>query len=558
MPSVAPCGAADGTIVEVDGPILLLVVIFAIAVAGFAKRLDLQVPLVLVSVGSIASFVPGVPHVDLAPQLILGVVLPPLLYSAALDFSFVSFRRNFGQILRLGLVMVVVTTVAVGFFANALIPELTLGAALVLGAVVAPPDAVSAVAVGRKLGLPARMMAILTGESLVNDAAALTLFTLTVASVTGSRVELGSPVLFFAYEIVGGVLVGLILARLVRFVRNRIADSALETVLGLVLPFTAYLAAEELHASGVLAVVTAGFVLGRVTADVSVSTRVQERQVWPTLDLMLEAFVFAYMGLQLKFVISEVQREGLPVHHVFGYALLVLVAVIAVRPAWIFLDSGRSVLYRKLTGARKDTTEDSSWQQNLVLSWAGMRGVVTLAAAAGVPFTTVVGDEFPGRAVIQAVAFVVAVGTLLLQGLTLPLLIRRLDVADPLEQQRDENQRLLSQAIARTAAEDYLARAARDGVEGVDRERVAEVIERVGRSVRARLDAEETEDREKRISAAGALFDSLRHNVLVAQRAALIAARDSGELDDETLRAVLNGLDVEEIAAQARIERRNS
>ncbi|WP_032390779.1 Na+/H+ antiporter [Rhodococcoides fascians] len=540
-----------------DGPVLLLVVIFAIAVAGFAKRLDLQVPLVLVTVGSIASFVPGVPHISLSPQLILGVVLPPLLYSAALNYSFVSFRRNIGQILRLGLVMVVVTTVAVGYFANLLVPELTLGAALVLGAVVAPPDAVSAIAVGRKLGLPARMMAILTGESLVNDAAALTLFTLTVASVTGSRIELGSPVLFFLYEIVGGVLVGFVLSRIVRFVRNRIADSALETVLGLVLPFAAYLAAEEIHASGVLAVVTAGFVLGRVTADVSASTRVQERQVWPTVDLLLEAFVFAYMGLQLKFVISEVQREGLPVHHIFGYALLVLLAVIAVRPAWIFLNSGRNWLFRTVF-RREGITDGLTWQQNLVLSWAGMRGVVTLAAAAGVPFTTVLGDEFPGRAVIQAVAFVVAVGTLLLQGLTLPLLIRRLDVADPLEQQRNDNQRLLSQAIARTAAETYLERAAKDGISGVDSDRVAEVIARVRRSVRARMDADETEDREKRIAAAGALFDTLRHNVLVAQRAALIAARDSGELDDEALRAVLNGLDVEEIAAEARIERRTT
>ncbi|WP_032407617.1 Na+/H+ antiporter [Rhodococcoides fascians] len=540
-----------------DGPVLLLVVIFAIAVAGFAKRLDLQVPLVLVTVGSIASFVPGVPHISLSPQLILGVVLPPLLYSAALNYSFVSFRRNIGQILRLGLVMVVVTTVAVGYFANLLVPELTLGAALVLGAVVAPPDAVSAIAVGRKLGLPARMMAILTGESLVNDAAALTLFTLTVASVTGSRIELGSPVLFFLYEIVGGVLVGFVLSRIVRFVRNRIADSALETVLGLVLPFAAYLAAEEIHASGVLAVVTAGFVLGRVTADVSVSTRVQERQVWPTVDLLLEAFVFAYMGLQLKFVISEVQREGLPVHHIFGYALLVLLVVIVVRPAWIFFNSGRNLLFRTVF-RREGVSDGLTWQQNLVLSWAGMRGVVTLAAAAGVPFTTVLGDEFPGRAVIQAVAFVVAVGTLLLQGLTLPLLIRRLDVADPLEQQRNDNQRLLSQAIARTAAETYLERAAKDGISGVDSDRVAEVIARVRRSVRARMDADETEDREKRIAAAGALFDTLRHNVLVAQRAALIAARDSGELDDEALRAVLNGLDVEEIAAEARIERRTT
>ncbi|OZF05432.1 Na+/H+ antiporter [Rhodococcoides fascians] len=543
-----------------DGPVLLLVVIAAVAVAGFAKRFDLQVPLVLVAVGSVASFVPGVPQLTLSPELILGVVLPPLLYSAALDFSFVSFRKNLGHILRLGIVMVIVTAVAVGYFANWLVPELTLGAALVLGAVVAPPDAVAAIAVGRKLGLPSRMMAILTGESLVNDAAALTLFTLAVASVTGKKIEIDSPVLFFAYEIAGGVIVGYVLARIVRFVRSRIRDSSLETVLGLVLPFTAYLAAEEIHASGVLAVVTAGFVLGRVTADVAVPTRIQERQVWPLMDLLLEAFVFAYMGLQLKSVIQEVQRDGLPVHHIFAYALLVLLVVIVVRPAWIFVNTSRRSVVRKLLRRKASETSDAlglTWRQNLVLSWAGMRGVVTLAAASGVPLATVAGDPFPGRAVIQAVAFVVAVGTLVIQGLTLPMLIRRLDVADADEQRRTDEQAALARSISRSAAEQYLSEAAVNGIAGASRESVEHVLERVRRSVRARLDADETEDHEERIAAAGALFDTLRRNVLVAQRAALVHARDEGELDDEVLRTVLDGLDVEEAAAEARLERRN-
>ncbi|OZD11794.1 Na+/H+ antiporter [Rhodococcus sp. 06-156-3C] len=543
-----------------DGPVLLLVVIAAVAVAGFAKRFDLQVPLVLVAVGSAASFVPGVPQLTLSPELILGVVLPPLLYSAALDFSFVSFRKNLGHILRLGIVMVIVTAVAVGYFANWLVPELTLGAALVLGAVVAPPDAVAAIAVGRKLGLPSRMMAILTGESLVNDAAALTLFTLAVASVTGKKIEIDSPVLFFAYEIAGGVIVGYVLARIVRFVRSRIRDSSLETVLGLVLPFTAYLAAEEIHASGVLAVVTAGFVLGRVTADVAVPTRIQERQVWPLMDLLLEAFVFAYMGLQLKSVIEEVQRDGLPVHHIFAYALLVLLVVILVRPAWIFVNTSRRSVVRKLLRRKASETSDVlglTWRQNLVLSWAGMRGVVTLAAASGVPLATVAGDPFPGRAVIQAVAFVVAVGTLVIQGLTLPMLIRRLDVADADEQRRTDEQAALARSISRSAAEQYLSEAAVNGIDGASRESVEHVLERVRRSVRARLDADETEDHEERIAAASALFDTLRRNVLVAQRAALVHARDAGELDDEVLRTVLDGLDVEEAAAEARLERRN-
>ncbi|MFD4181668.1 Na+/H+ antiporter [Rhodococcus sp. NPDC058514] len=521
---------------------LLFVVIAAIGVAGFAKRLDLQVPLVLVTIAGAASFIPGIPRLELAPDLILGVVLPPLLYSAALDFPFASFRRNIAPILRLGIGMVVVTTFAVGWFANWLVPELTLASALVLGAVVAPPDAVAAVSVGRKLGLPTRMMAILKGESLVNDAAALTLFALTTAAVTGKKIAIDSPVLFFLYEVVGGVVIGLALAFAVRFFRSRIEDSPMETVLGLVLPFAAYAAAEEVHASGVLAVVTAGFVLGRDSGDESISTRIQERSVWPTVDLVLETFVFAYMGLQLRFVIDDVQDEGLPLHHVFAYGLAVLVLVIAVRPVWIFLTRGRR----------------PHWRQNLVISWAGMRGVVTLAAASGVPLTTLAGDPFPGRGVIQAIAFTVAVGTLLIQGSTLPMLIRRLDVADPDEDLRLEGQVALARTISRDAAEKSLGEALRSPPRGVDPQELSEIVGRVRRAAQARADAEreeEASEQKAKAAKASALFNRLRRQVLRDQRAALIGARDSGALDDEVLRQVLEGLDVEEAAADARVRR---
>lgn len=539
---------------------LLLVFVAAIVVAGFAKRLGFQVPLVLVTVGAAASFVPGVPTPAIPPDILLGVVLPPLLYSAALDYSFNTFQRNIRSILRLGIGMVVVTAVAVGVFANWLVPELTLGAALVLGAVVAPPDAVAAVSVGRRLGLPERMMAILKGESLVNDAAALTLFTLAAAAVTGERISIDSPILYFAYEIVGGVGVGLVLARIVRTVRARITDSALETVLGLILPFVAYFAAEEIHASGVLAVVTAGFVLGRNAGDESVSTRIQERSVWPTIDLVLETFVFAYIGLQFKSVIDTVRDDGLPVHHVFGYGFAVLALVIVIRPAWIFLNVGRRRAMPRLT-ARRGTSraeEELTWRQNLVISWAGMRGVVTLAAAAGVPLATVSGDPFPGRGVIQAVAFTVAVGTLLIQGSTLPMLIRFLDVADPNEELRDSRQTALARDISRQAAERVLADTRRDLSATQQDSEIAELVERVRRSTEARLAAERAEDAgelESKALRLGAQFNRLRNDVLKAQRRALIGARDAGDLDDEVLRRILAELDLEEAAAEARIRR---
>lgn len=534
-----------------DGWLLLLVVAGAVVVAGFARRLELQVPLVLVAVGSVASFVPGLPRPALEPELLLGVILPPLLYSAAIDFSFASFRRNLRAILRLGVGLVVITTVAVGWFSSWLVPELTLGAALVLGAVVAPPDAVSAVAVGRRLGLPQRMMAILTGESLVNDAAALTLFTIAVASVTGNRIDLEPPILFFAFEVVAGIAVGWVIGVVVRFVRRHLADSALETVLGIIVPFAAYLAAEQLHCSGVLAVVTAGFVLGSARGSDAIPTRIQERHVWPTLDLVLETFVFSYMGLQLKFVVDDIRRDGLPVHHVFLYGVLVLLLVMAVRPLALFAGTA---LRRGANRLRSRPHSELTWTQTLVLSWAGMRGVVTLAAAAGVPFLTASGADFPGRGVIQAIAFTVAVGTLLIQGITLPLVIRRLDIADPDEVRYLEQQRVLARRISRQAVVECLDDA-RASLKGTDAEGV---VERVRRVTLARLEAVETQDEEQpadRLSATGAAFDRWRRTVLVRQREALLDARDRGELDEEVLRTVLDGLDIEQAATETRLQR---
>ncbi|RZK96206.1 MAG: Na+/H+ antiporter [Rhodococcus sp. (in: high G+C Gram-positive bacteria)] len=535
-----------------NGVLVLLVIIAAIAVTSFAKRRDLQAPLVLVTIGSVASFIPGMPRLELDPEAILGVVLPPLLYSAALKFSVATFRRHLAPILRLGIFTVLATAVGVAFFSNWLVPELTLGAALVLGAVVAPTDAVSAVAVGRRLGLPNRVIAILTGEGLVNDATALTLFTVAVSAVVGANIPV-HPVVFFVYEVVGGVLIGLVLAKIVEWVRHRMYDSPLETVLGLVLPFVAYLAAEEVHASGVLSVVAAGFLMGHKATDASVATRIQERSLWESVDLLLEMFVFAYMGLQLRFVIDDVRDQGLPVHHVFFYGFVVLAVVMAIRPAWILLH-----WLRRRVGLAIRTPGGSvelGWRESLVVSWAGMRGVVTLAAASGVPVVIASGQPFPGREVIQAIAFVVAVGTLLIQGATMPLLIRRLDLADPGEREREEEQVKLARAISREAGEHALVDFAEHPPEGIDRAEVIDILDRVRRSMRARLRAEEAEDAAEK-QRAGALFDHYRRAALRAQREAIIAARDAGTLDDEVMRSVLESLDVEEAAAEERVRRR--
>ena len=511
----------------------------------------------LVAIGAAASFIPGLPRLELQPDVILGVVLPPLLYSAALRFSVPTFRRYLSPILRLGIVTVLATAFAVAFFAEWLVPQLTFGAALVLGAVVAPTDAVSAVAVGQKLGLPKRVIAVLTGEGLVNDATALTLFTVAVSTVAGTRVFFDSPVMFFGYEVAGGVAVGLVLAVVVHQVRLRMYHSPLETSLGLVLPFTAYLAAEEIHASGVLAVVAAGLYMGHRATDASVNTRIQERYVWESLDLLLEMFVFAYMGLQLKFVLEDVTNHGYDVALALLYALAVLVVVMAVRPAWGLLNWGRRRITRDI-GLVRLGRDRLSFREHLVVSWAGMRGVVTLAAAGGIPFVLESGEPFPGRDIIHLIALVVAVGTLLIQGATMPALIRRLDVHDPYERLRTEEQRALARSIVETAAHGELRNLAEHPPSGFDAESVRRILERVRRSIQARVEAQavESENEDDRNLDASALFDEFRRSILRAQRTALIAARDEGTLDDETLRVELESLDVEEAAAEERIDRR--
>ena len=315
---------------------ILIVMIAAIAVTIFAERRNIQPPLLLALVGLAASFIPGLPRLELEPEIILTVVLPPLLFSAASEFSFDSFIRRLGSIFNLGVVLILVTTAIVGGIAAAIVPNMTLSVALLLAAVVSPPDAVTAVAIGRKLNLPGRVMTVLKGESLINDAAALTLFTFAAAAVTGTQLFISNVFLYLLYSAVVGVVVGVLLGVIVHRTRLRMSNSALITVLTVLVPFTAYLIAEELGASGVLAVVAAGFSLGHNSSEAGFAARQQERQFWRTADALLEAFVFAYIGLQMRFVLEDAQHAGFSLPGLLLVSLAVLVAVILVRIAWVF------------------------------------------------------------------------------------------------------------------------------------------------------------------------------------------------------------------------------
>lgn len=555
---------------------LILVVVGAIVVAAIAHRRGLEPALLIVVVAIAASFLPGFEAPELDSHILLSVVLPPLLYSAALDFSFPTFMRNIRPIVGLGVALVVVTAFSVALVSSwvAAVP-LTFGTALVLGAIVAPPDAVTAVAVGRKLGLPKRVMAILTGESLINDAAALTLFSIAVAQVAGTRTFIDNAVLLFTYSAVVGPIVGVLLGYVTLWIRNRLNNPGLETVQGLLVPFAAFITAEEIHASGVLAVIVAGFVIGNGSLASGYQTRLQERYVWNSVDVLLEAFVFAYIGLHLRFVLEDLRAAHESLVEVAIASAIVFAVVLLVRPAWMSLMFGRSVLVdhvdrtlsvptpaggRGALGVRKKRSHGKwrsmvdksslTWQENVVVSWTGMRGVVTLAAAAGIPLTTETGEPFPQRALIQAIAFSVAVGTLLLQGSTLPPLIRRLRL--PSHEDDDRAEAETAALIVHDAADQVLAEFRANPPQGLDPRVLAEIRLRIARHSQ---DADEMPDPETHTLQAEVFTELYRH-VLTAQRTALIAERDAGRIGDEAVRGMLGRLDLQEAGVTARLESR--
>lgn len=571
-----------------NGLQLVLVIVGAIAVNAFAERKGAQPALVITVVALAASFIPGVPRLELDTDVILGVVLPPLLYSAAVGFSVSSFFRKLGPILVLGVGLVVVTALAVGFAGKLLVPGLTGGAALILGAVVAPPDAVSAVAIGRRLGLRRRVLSVLNGESLINDAAALTIFSIAVASVSGTHTFIDNPVLLFLYSSVVGVASGVGLALLVLTVRRVLDNAGLETVLGLVTPFAAYMLGEALEASGVLAVVSAGFVIGTLSVRFDYETRLQEREVWGAIDVLLEAFVFAYMGLQLRFVIEDLQDAHASLTTVLWSGLLILAVVVVVRPLWMFFTLGGGLVLedspndpgvirmqqrfnennaRRLERMQRSRRgrrgrrppreprppEPLTFREGVVVAWTGMRGVVTLAAAAGIPATLHDGAPFPGRPEIQAIAFMVAIGTLLLQGGTLPWLIRRLGVEDPGEAAIQREQRRACELVAGQAASEVYRKFVADPPPGVDPAWVERASQRLERQREATSQALDTlEDRGVTANA----IEKLTREVIAAQRNALIDGMIHDRLDDDAAREVLEQIDLQEATMVSRFRSR--
>ena len=340
--------------------------------------------------GLAVSAIPGFKDIELDPELVLYVLLPPLLWSAGLESSYLNLKRNIRPIGLLAVGLPLATTFAVGFVAFHTVPELTVAAALTLGAIVAPPDAVSATAVGRRLGLPRRVMTLLGGESLLNDATALTAYKVALAAAIGSAATWGKGLGTFALAAGGGVAIGIALGAVIALIRHRLKDPLVESALGLVAPFVIYLTAEEAHGSGVLAVVVAALMLGQLSPHAGYETRLQDQAVWKAVQLLLESFAFLMIGLQLPPVIGELS----------GISASVIARLVGGRAGdrhrradlWVYTFA---YLPRMLSPRIREQEPAPTVAQVFVVAWAGMRGVVSLAAAFAVPLTTLSGERSP-------------------------------------------------------------------------------------------------------------------------------------------------------------------
>lgn len=512
---------------------LTLVTLVAIAIAGsvVAERYTVSTPLLLIVLGAAASYLPMVPEFELTPTIVLVGLLPPLLYASAIQTSLIDFAANRRPIALLSVGLVVFTVVGVGALVHQLLP-VSWPVAFALGAVVAPPDAVAASAVARRAGMPRRIVTILEGESLVNDATAIVTLRTAIAAMAGavSVSEVGAGFLISA---VGGVLVGMAVALVVGKIRRRLEDDLADVAVSLLTPWVAYVVAEEIHVpgvdfhpSGVLAVVVAGLLLGHKSPVIqSATSRLFERTNWATLSFVLENVVFLLIGLQAESIVAGLAGDDLGAGRIALASVFVLAAVIVLRMVWIY---PATYLPRLIPSVRR-VDPAPPWPIPTVVGWAGMRGVVTLAAVFLLP------PDTPHRPVLVMIAFVVTVGTLLIQGLTLPSLLRILKVSGP-DPHEDHIQEATAYQSAVNAGLAWLDE------QGDDLD--AAVAERVRQRALDRTNA--VWERLGGLETPSAQYSRARAAMLARERAAILDLRRRGTIDQAILRRVLASLDVEE------------
>jgi CPA1 family monovalent cation:H+ antiporter len=517
--------------------ILIVGLLLAVTVlSALARRISVPYPIVLVVGGALLGFVPGLPDVRLDPEVVLVVFLPPLLYAASIYANYGDLRANLRGLTLNTVVLVLVTAAAVALGAHALIDELSWGAAFALGAIVSPTDPVAAATIMRRLDAPRRLVSSVEGEGLFNDATALVAFRVAVAAAVAGGFSLAHATLDFVAGAAGGIAIGVVVGWIVAQIRRRTPDTQVNVTVSLLTGYAAYLPADAVHASGVLAVVSAGIFMGiRGPQILSARTRLQGYFVWDILEFVVNATLFVLIGLQLRNLVDGL--NGYSTGQVAGYALAVIGIVVATRIVWFFTVP---YLIRALDRRPQQRARRTSAGWRLVVGWSGMRGAVSLAVALALPLTTNAGTPFPARDLIIFLTFAVIFFTLVVQGLTLPALIRRTRVN---EDHRDDDEEIRGRMIAAKAALDEL-----DELAGEEWTREVTID---------RLRAFYTYRKERYAARVGKIEDigyedqtaaylQTLERVLAAQRASLLRMRADGDLSNEMMNRILRELDLEE------------
>lgn len=524
---------------------MLAVVVLA---RGVGERVGVPSGILLTLVGLCSAWLPG-PTMSLDPEVVLVLVLPPLLYSTARRSSLLAIRANLRSIVSLSVLLVLVTAFAVGALVSLVVPGMPLVVGIVLGAAVAPPDPVAALSVGRKAGLPPRLRVLIGGEGMLNDATALTTYQLAVAAAVGGGFTWAAASGRFALAIAGGLAVGAAIALAIRAARPWLHDPLTGNAVSLAAPFVAYLLAEKLHGSGILAVVVAGLMVGHDAGrNETGASRLQTGAVWQFVDFLLEGFVFLLIGQQLPAMLDGLRDE--PTGVVVVAAAVTVGVVLVVRPLWLLLTQSLPAWVHARLG--RAPGERLGGRELVALSWAGTRGVMSLAAVFAVPLTTAGGAPFPARDLLLFCTYVVVLVTLVGQGLTFAPLLRRLEIranAAEAEQVRDEA-RLAAVVAATATVADLLAR-----------ERISPALAdslRAGLTARAdrlrhrvSMTAESEDGQVDRPGEDEAAL-AARRAIIDAQRQELLRWRDSGRLPDAGLRELRRELDHEERALPER------
>ncbi|MEO6731875.1 MAG: Na+/H+ antiporter [Ferruginibacter sp.] len=539
--------------------VVLFIIAILLVLSVFSGKINFPYPILLLVVGVILGMIPFIPKLALEPDIVFLIFLPPLLYDAASKTSWLDFKKEIWPISILGITLVFSTTIAVACAAHYFIPGFSWPLAFVLGAIVSPPDAVAATSITKGLGLNRRVITIIEGESLVNDASALIAYRYGVSAVLSGIFVFWKAGLEFLLVASGGVLSGVVVGAILVYAHKKITDNAIvETSLSLLTPFVAYVIAERFHASGVLAVVSAGFFISWHSREIfSFQTRLQTKIVWDTVIFVINGLVFILIGLQMPAVITEFKEFGFI--KMLSYGLLITLVTIAIRIIWVFVGAYNQVIFRrKMAEPSADNDEETiSWKNVLIVAWTGTRGVVSLATALALPLTMSSGAAFPQRNAILFFTFIVIFFTLVVQGLTLPLLIRLLGIKTEENLQKQEEKDLeltLTEDTLRFINEDFPVE-----LDDKVRDQIRKIYE-TNHSIISQKKGVNLFAKSKQLSQLNFIIQLLAAQLEIVkyQRDLLLRFQKEGTFNEDTISKAELELDIEELRIKNMMEKREA